>query len=169
MGVLRKISQWLNKFAFVFACILTGGMFGITVVNVFLRYFFFINILWAYDALRVLFVGFVFLAASMVSYRREHARFVFFYNKLSKIGKYIVNVLENVTTAVFFGAVVYFGAKLCISVSNQKLPASGISATLLYVLMILAMAIMCVHAIAHIAEDTVAIFGEKKELQGGAE
>lgn len=85
------------------------------------------------------------------------------------IETHIVNVLENATTAVFFGAVVYFGVKLCISVSNQKLPASGISATLLYVLMILAMAIMCVHAIAHIAEDTVAIFGEKKELQGGAE
>ena len=28
MDLLRKINQWLNKFEFVFACLLTGGMFG---------------------------------------------------------------------------------------------------------------------------------------------
>ena len=169
MDLLRKINQWLNKFVFVFACLLTGGMFGITVVNVFLRYFFAINILWAYDVLRILFVGFVFLAASMVCYRREHARFVFFYDKLSTTGKYIIDVLENVTTVVFYGAVVYFGVKLCISVSNQKLPASGISAVFLYVLMILAIAIMCVHAITRIAEDTGSIIDKKKEKKGDTE
>jgi len=167
MDILRKISFWADKFSFIVTCLLTAGMFGITVANVFLRYFFSINILWAYDVLRVLFVGFAFFAASMVSYRRTHAKFEFFYAKLPPKGKYAVNVFENVATTALYGTVVYYGTKLCISVSNQKLPASGISATFLYALMLLAMVIMCVHAITHIVEDTVAAFGKKTKLEGG--
>ncbi len=163
MKLLRAVSRWLNQFAFIAASLLTLGMFALTVANVFLRYFFDINILWAYDVLRVLFVGFVFLAAAMVSYRREHAKFVFVYDKLPVWGRYVVDVLQNVATVVFFGAVVYYGAKLCVSVSNQKMPASGISASLLYIPMVLSMLIICVHAAAQIAEDTVAAFGAGTE------
>ena len=166
MKYLSIMDRRLNQVVEILTDILLAGMFLITVVNVFLRYFFNINLLWAYDVLRVLFVGFVFFAASIVTFRREHASFVFVKGKLSFKTRYVLDVFTNMSTALFYALVAYYGYHLCVNVSNQKMPASGISAVFLYVLLVAAVAIMSIHSLIAIVVDTQNLKPEEKK-EGG--
>ena len=152
MGAIRNVSKQLNRIALILDGVLLFAMFGLVVVNVFLRKIFEINILWQYDLLRVLFVGFVFISASIVTYHDQHVRFVFFLDRMPSAMKRVESVLENVIFASFGGLVFYFGVRLTKNVANQKMPASGISAALLYVLMVLSMAVICLHSLVKILD-----------------
>lgn len=166
MDVLRKISKGLNKGALIFGGVLLAAMFGLTIVNVFLRKLFGVNILWQYDVLRVLFVGFVFTSAAIVTYNDQHVRFVFISNRLPMAFKRFESILENVVNILFSGLIFYFGLRLTINVSNQKMPASGISAAFLYVLLVLSMAVMAFHCIVKLLD---AIAGHVEvEKDGGS-
>ena len=155
MKYLSTVDRRLNQVVIVVADILLAGMFLITIVNVFLRYFFDVNLLWAYDVLRVLFVGFVFFAASIVTFRREHASFVFVKDRLPVKVRYVLDILQNICMTAFYALVAWYGYHLCVNVSNQKMPASGISAVLLYVLMMIAVVVMGIHCLVTIASDTM--------------
>ncbi len=157
MKWLSALDNSLNRLVVILTQLLLIGMFVITIINVCMRYFLDVNLLWAYDMLRVLFVGFVFSAASIVSFRREHASFVFLKNKLSVKGRYIFDILENIFVAIFYGVTAYFGYHLCLNVASQKMPASGISAALLYLLMEAAVVIMCFHCLTSAAENIQAL------------
>ena len=63
MKWLSALDNSLNRLVVILTQLLLIGMFVITIINVCMRYFLDVNLLWAYDMLRVLFVGFVFSAA----------------------------------------------------------------------------------------------------------
>ena len=165
MKTLFAIDKRLNTVVIVMTELLLVAMFGITIANVLLRKAFEINILWAYDVLRALFVGFVFFAASVVTYRREHANFVFVLEKLPLKGQHLFQAFSNIVAAVFYGVVGYYGYHVCVNVFGQKMPASGISATLLYVLMEAAMIIMALHCLIAALDYFMKMKEEGKEAQ----
>lgn len=169
MKWLSVLDNRLNQLVVILTELLLAGMFVITIINVCLRYFLDVNLLWAYDILRVLFVGFVFFAASIVTFRREHASFVFVKNKLPAKGRYLLDILENIFIALFYGITAYYGCHLCFNVASQKMPASGISAALLYLLMEAAVIIMSIHCLAAAVKDVQMLCTKAHSGKGGAQ
>jgi len=151
--VIIRFSDALDKLVRWLAIFLLAVMFIIVFGNAFLRYMFEINFIGAYDLSRIVFIWSVFLTVSIVYKQKAHSRFTFLYLRLNGATKFIVDIIINLLTAAFLSIIIFVGSVLAYSARIQVLPASGVSATWLYLPIVAGSIITLIHLITFLYQD----------------
>lgn len=154
MKYIEKICTFYDHISKLTTMISLGSIFLLTIVNAALRYCFSVNLLWAYDWLRVLFLFFVFFAIPIIYKMQAHAKFVFLESKFTPFMAYCVHMVTYFLSAILFAVVVWKGLILSFSTRQQILPASGISAMWLYLPLVFGMAVTLHHTLLFIVQET---------------
>lgn len=153
MALLKKICDALDRLSGFICALMILSLTALVVVNTALRFLFELNLLWAYDVCRVLFMFFVFFAAAVVYRRGLHAKFVFIEERLPKTVARVIRTLFHVMYLFIFAVISLSAGKLSWSARMQVQPASGLSAGLYYLPLCLAFLICLFFTVEFLAND----------------
>ncbi len=163
MNVLARLCGLLDKASIAAVAASLSGIFLITAGNAVLRYCWHINLLWAYDLLRVLFVFFVFFGIPVVYWRKNHARYTFLDDRVKGAAALILHEVIHIISALVFLVIVVESSQLAVNTWAQIMPASQIRAMWLYVPLALGSAVCLVQTVYFIIGEFVEAEGDAKE------
>jgi len=163
---IRHLSDYLDKITRIVVMILLGVMFLIVFGNAVLRYLFEFSFVGSYDYSRILFIWTTFFGASVVYKQKGHPKFDFLHAKTRGVVRFAVDLLINLLVIGFLVIIMTVGTRLTYSIAAQTLPASGVSAMWLYLPIIIASAIMLIHAITFLLYDFLAGLSSRRRING---
>lgn len=153
MALIRKACNALDNLSKFICMLMLILITALVVVNATLRFSIGINLLWAYDVCRVLFMFFVFFAVSVVYKKGLHAKFVFIEERLPKTIALYVHTIFHFLYLITFAVISIFAAQLSYTSRTQMQPASGLSAALYYIPICIAFFICFCYTIEFILDD----------------
>lgn len=153
MVLIKKACDALDNISQFICMLMTVILTVLVLVNAILRFTVDLNLLWAYDVCRVLFMFFVFFATAVVYRRGLHAKFVFIEERLPKKVALVIHTIFNLMYLAIFAVISVFAAQLSYTSRTQTQPASGLSAALYYVPLCLAFFVCFCFTIEFIIAD----------------
>lgn len=144
MGGIRRLVGLLTDFADLVSGLILFGVTMLNIVAVFMRYVMHDSIPWSEEIIRYSVVWLTFLAASAVSWRREHLAL----ELLTAMGGPLVRRLHraalHLLAVVFCVFVVWQGVNYCLRSGMQTAPASGMLMLYVYGAIVVGGALMLI-------------------------
>jgi TRAP-type C4-dicarboxylate transport system permease small subunit len=149
-GFMKTLSAIINRCLYVLSLILFIVMFGITTINVFLRYLFNSPIPWAVELGRYSFVGVVFLGAIYVMREDGHIGLDIFIGMLPKKLKRIVVFIGRIIVVVFLITFIIQAFRMTITNINVQSAGMLIPMAIPYSFMVIGGAGMLIELVLNI-------------------
>lgn len=144
---LVKISDHVNKVIRFLLFPIFLAMFLVVFIAVVLRQMN-ISFVSSYDIARVFFIWMTYLGVTVIYKNNGHIKFNFFYDRFTGLKKYLLDLFINIVILITFIVIFYVSINFMGRIRIQKLPGSGIPATLLYLPFVFSSLILIIHSIA---------------------
>lgn len=132
---LKKLAGIFDKFLAGLIIVLFLMMFGITNLNVIMRYFFNKPITFSVEMGRYCFVSIIFLGAIFTTREDRHIRVDFFTGLFPAKVQAFIEQLGRLAMAVFFAIVTFYTCRMAMANLNVKSSAMQISMAIPYLVM----------------------------------
>lgn len=157
MPSLKKVIQNLDVLA---ASILFVLVVGLTIINVFFRYFFAtINFGWASETITMLYVWCIFVGAAAVYRTRGHISIEAAVELLPQTAQRVLKVLVDIAMLVIFAYVAWLALDYTMNGSVKVMGVLRISYAWEYAAMPVGFGLMALYTIPHTLEDIRALKG----------
>lgn len=147
---LKKLTKIIDKVIMVLVIILFLMMFGITNLNVIMRYFFNKPITYSVEMGRYCFVSIIFLGAIFTTKADRHIQVDFFTGMFPEKMRLVVEQLGRILMAVFFAIVTYHTCRMAIANIYVKSSAMQISMAIPYFIMAFGCAGITIESIVNV-------------------
>ena len=153
MKILRKVSNGSIKFLEGFSIILLIAMIVLTFTQVVLRYIFNAPLSWAAEVSIIFLIWFGYLGIAIAKQEDTHIAISFLYDKFSKKIQIILNVIRELFSMVFAVLMIKHGIILYLATLAQRLPATGISKSIMYAALIVAGLLILFYSLVELIEN----------------
>lgn len=140
----------INKLAEMLCNMLLVFMILIVVLQVVFRYLLDSPISWTEEVAIFVLVWFGMLSVATALYRHEHMSISFIRDSLSQRGKYFLDISVQMALLIFSLNIMLNSTLLVTLVDSERLPASGILRSYLYLAPLIAGGLMVVNSMANI-------------------
>lgn len=147
---LARVIDGINHVAALICYALLSVIIGVTVLQVFLRYFLNSPTSWSEEIALLCLIWFGLLAVAVGIRRHEHVAITFFRDKMPAPAACALDYAAQLAMAVFMFVVMFYGDDLVALTGVQVLPASRLPKWLLYLPAIVGGALGVVNALANI-------------------
>ncbi len=150
LNTLKKIASVIDKILLVVIIILFLMMFGVTNLNVIMRYFFNRPIIFSVEMGRYCFVSIIFLGAIFTTKEDRHIQVDFFTGLLPESARCFMEQVGRLFMAVFFGIACYQSIRMVMLNTAVKSSAMQIPMAIPYGVMAFGCAGICLESIINI-------------------
>ncbi len=169
MKTFKKYLDNVFNLALVLAMVLLVAMVIIVFMNVVLRYGFNSGIRWSEEVSLVIVIWFTFIAMALGVKENLHISITVLPKKLPRLFNDSLNIIKYVLELVIGGILFYYGIRLTINGMRSKLPATGISNAINYIILPIAATFIFLYAAYYLwvaIHDLQRLAKEKKNKSG---
>ncbi|KGQ37304.1 C4-dicarboxylate ABC transporter permease [Gallibacterium genomosp. 1] len=132
-----KLSKILDKTLKYLSILALVTMISLVFFNAVLRYFFDSGIAWSEEFARICFVYMIFLGIILVAKEKKHLTVDIIISYLPPRYKILFNIISDILILISTSFLALGAYQLMILTYSQKMPATGISSSFLYVIALL--------------------------------
>lgn len=132
-----KLSKILDKTLKYLSILALVTMISLVFFNAVLRYFFDSGIAWSEEFARICFVYMIFLGIILVAKEKKHLTVGIIISYLPSRYKILFNIIADILILISTSFIALGAYQLMILTYTQKMPATGISSSFLYVIALL--------------------------------
>jgi len=172
MKAFKKYLDWVFNWALRLAMVLLVAMVLIVFSNVVLRYGFNSGIRWAEEMSLVIVIWFTFIAMALGVKENLHINITILPKKLPRLFNDSLNLIKYVLEIVIGFILLYFGWGVTQNAGRSRLPATGFSNALNYIIVPIASVFIILYAAYFLwvaIADLIRIHREKKNTPAGGE
>lgn len=133
----------------------------ITIVSVFLRYFFGISYVWVEELTLFMFISTTFFGSVLAFKRREHLAIDILYRKFSAKVKRILNIIFDLLILYLYWQIITISMQWINRVGNVVTPGMRVSMKYIYIILPLSGVLMCLYLVVDIYRKF-----KKKDIEG---
>lgn len=159
MKILKKISDWLDKFCGVLIVIMMAAMVVITTAQIIFRTWF-TALTWSDEVTRYLLIWSTFLGATCVYRHGGNIAITFVQDALPAKARKALKVLVHVVCFVLFAVLLYYGIQYCAKLKKTA-TAMPIKMKYIFLCIPISMGVCMYHALVMSIEELTA-----KEVKG---
>ncbi len=172
MKVFKKYLDWVFNWALRLAMVLLVAMVLIVFSNVVLRYGFSSGIRWAEEISLVIVIWFTFIAMALGVKENLHINITILPKRLPRVFNDALNLIKYILEIAIGFILLYFGWGVTMNAGRSRLPATGISNAINYIIVPIAAVFIILYAAYFLwvaITDLKRVHDEKKNQVAGGE
>lgn len=148
MGLIKKISDKLNRGTEILIAVLLAVMSIVIFMQVVYRYIFRASLPWSEEFGRYILVYLTFLGASVAVKKNSHIGVEMIVKLLPRSLAKVIEWVANVISLAFFAILIVYGSKVVKITMTQLSPAMHVKMGYIYMAVVIGAVLMTIHLIA---------------------